>query len=191
MDICVSLAALPLALPLLSAACAAIRAETPGSPIFRQVRVGLGGQKITVIKLRTMVQDAAEKGAGLYAEENDWRFTSVGKVLRRFSIDELPQIINVLKGDMSIVGPRPMVPSVVESYPDEYEVILQVKPGITGLSQVSGRNELPRSERLRYDMEYAQNASIWTDLAIIFKTLGVVVTGEGQRNDQGKEDVEK
>lgn len=191
MDIVIVLASMPIALPLIVTFGLAIACETPGGPFFRQPRVGLRGRTFLVWKLRTMVANAQTLGAGLYAERNDPRFTTIGKLARRLSVDELPQIINVLLGQMSIVGPRPMLSEIVAEYRQEYDEILTVKPGITGLAQVSGRNTLSRSERLRLDRIYARDWSIAFDLKILAKTIGVVISGEGQRNDQGRADVER
>lgn len=190
LDLAIVGATAPLALGIVGAVGAAIRLETPGSPIFKQTRVGQGGRSFTVYKLRTMVQGADKIGAGLYAEPGDARFTRVGTFARRWSLDEVPQLFNVLKGDMSVIGPRPMLRVTVDEYPDEYARILQAKPGLTGLAQVSGRNSLKRSERLGYDIEYAERRSLKLDLEILARTLGVVASGDGQRNDQRREDVE-
>lgn len=189
-DVVLSTIALPPMVAIIATAAVGIRFESPGSPIFCQERVGLHGRLFKVYKLRTMVANAENIGAGLYAEKDDPRFTKVGLILRRTSLDELPQLINVLKGEMSLVGPRPMVPQVVQEYSTEYSKILTVKPGITGLSQVSGRNDLSRKERLKYDMMYADAATLMLDAKILLKTIMVVFTGDGQRNDQSYEDVE-
>src|SRR5690554_5171024 len=189
-DIAVSLITAPTVFAVLAGASIAICLESKGSPIYCQNRVGQNGVLFKVYKLRSMVVNAEHIGAGLYAEKDDPRFTEVGKFLRRTSIDELPQLFNVFRGEMSLIGPRPMVPQVVDEYPDEYAEILIVKPGLTGLSQVSGRNSLSREQRLKYDMFYASNQSLFLDFKILVKTLKVVFTGEGQRNDQSYEDVE-
>lgn len=156
--------------------------ESPGSPFFLQKRVGLNNRDFRVVKLRTMVPNAEAQGAGLYLEQNDYRLTRLGRVLRRLSIDEIPQLWNVLAGTMALVGPRPMPRSVVDQYPEQYAVILTVKPGITGAAQVAGRNELPRSERLTIDMHYATHRSFAWDVRILISTLSQVATGRGQRN---------
>lgn len=191
MDVAVALAAAPVAAPLLVAAALGICLESPGNPVFTQTRVGRGGRRFRLFKLRTMVVGAERMGAGLYNEKDDPRFLKLGTLLRRWSVDELPQLANVLLGDMSVVGPRPMVPQVVEQYADDYREILQVKPGLTGLVQISGRNELPRSRRLELDREYARTWSMLGDARILLKTVSVVLGGEGQRNDQGAADVER
>jgi lipopolysaccharide/colanic/teichoic acid biosynthesis glycosyltransferase len=191
LDIIFAIGAMPIALPVVTIFAAAIRMETEGSPFFMQVRIGRGKRPFMVYKLRTMIKGAEKFGAGLYAEKNDPRFTRVGTLARRFSADELPQLINVLRGEMSIVGPRPMPAVIVSEHEKEYQKILEVKPGLTGLVQIRGRNELPRSKRVEYDLEYADNWSVLGDISIILKTVRVVLTGVGQRNDQGMEDVEK
>ena len=190
-DILLSLITLPLILPLMAACGVLIRLDSPGPVFFRQDRLGRSHKPFRVIKLRTMVQGAEKMGAGLYAEQDDPRYTRMGLLLRRFSLDELPQVFNVLQGTMSIVGPRPLPAEIVEQYQAEYQVILRVRPGITGLSQVSGRNELPRSRRLQLDMYYAENWSLSLDLQILWETIAVVATGAGQVNYQGREDVER
>lgn len=191
LDLVVVGLAAPILGPIAVIAGVAHSLESPGSILFRQVRVGQHGRRFSVYKLRTMVEDAENIGAGLYNEANDPRFTTIGKLLRRLSLDEVPQLLNVLLGDMSAVGPRPMIPMVVDEYAEEYKKILEVKPGLTGLAQVSGRNSLPRRERLALDMEYAATWSILTDLRILLRTISVVLTGDGQRNDQSRADVEQ
>ncbi|MCA9688021.1 MAG: sugar transferase [Myxococcales bacterium] len=190
-DVGLTLAALPGAAAILTIAGLAVAWESPGGVVFRQQRIGRGGRPFTVYKLRTMVANAERLGAGIYNEADDPRFTAVGKLLRRTSLDELPQLVNVLRGEMSLVGPRPQLPVIVEQYADDYAVILAVKPGLTGLAQVNGRNELPRSRRLALDRAYAEDWSLGQDLKIILKTVGVVLRGEGQRNDQSRADVER
>ncbi len=191
LDLALAVMALPLALPLILAAGAAIALETPGGMFFRQERIGRFGRPFRVWKLRTMVQDAEREGAGLYAERNDPRFTRVGLWARRWSLDELPQLFNVLAGDMSIVGPRPLPLQIVQEHADAYAVILRVRPGLTGLSQVSGRNDLVRSRRLELDQQYAREWKLGLDARIILRTIGVVLSAAGQRNDQGRADVER
>jgi undecaprenyl phosphate N,N'-diacetylbacillosamine 1-phosphate transferase len=190
-DLVASLLSLLVVLPILAVCGILIKLDSPGPVFFRQERLGRNGRPFRVWKFRTMVENAETLGAGLYAEENDPRYTRIGPSLRRFSLDELPQVLNVLEGSMSIVGPRPLPEVIVSSYPEEFQTILKVKPGITGLSQVSGRNELARSRRLELDMFYAENWSLWLDLQIMIKTVWVVATGAGQLNFQSREDVER
>jgi lipopolysaccharide/colanic/teichoic acid biosynthesis glycosyltransferase len=191
LDLVVAVAALPVALPVIALLGLAVRLETKGGIFFRQTRVGQHGRHFRIFKLRTMVENAEQIGAGIYAEADDPRFTRVGTFARRFSLDELPQLFNVLRGEMSIVGPRPMLPVTVEQYAADYAVILRVKPGLTGLAQVSGRNALARSERLTFDRRYAENCSIDMDVRILLRTVRVLLTGEGQLNNQGAKDVER
>jgi len=190
-DIGAVVAALPVAAPILAVAAVAIRAESTGSPIFVQERMGKDGKTFRVLKLRTMVDNAENIGAGLYAVKDDPRFTKVGLLLRRTSLDELPQIFNILKGEMSVVGPRPQLEMVTSQYQEQFDTILSVRPGLTGLSQISGRNDLTRSQRMAFDMDYAENWSLVGDVSILARTAAVVINGEGQRNDQSAEDVEK
>ena len=191
LDLCLAMLALPFALPVMALVGIAVRLETPGSVLFRQRRIGRYGRPFTVFKLRTMVRDAERLGAGIYAERDDPRFTRVGLLARRFSLDELPQLLNVLRGEMSIVGPRPMLPVTVTEYEEDYRQILRVRPGITGLAQVSGRNALSRRRRLELDRHYASEWSIAGDVRIILKTVRVALRGEGQQNYQSREDVER
>ena len=190
-DLIFTLITLPIWGTLVSLGSMLVKIFSGSDIFFIQNRVGKDGQIFRVIKFRTMVPNAANIGAGIYSEDDDPRFTKIGLFLRRTSIDEIPQFINILKGEMSVVGPRPMLSVIVEEYREQYEKILKVYPGITGLAQISGRNELPRSRRLAYDIEYLKNWNIRMDLAILAKTIAVVVTGEGQRNDQSQSDVEK
>jgi lipopolysaccharide/colanic/teichoic acid biosynthesis glycosyltransferase len=191
MDVGISLVCTPFALLAVIPAVIVVSLESPGGPFFLQERMGKGGRPFKIAKLRTMVQGAENIGAGLYFEKNDPRFTKAGLVLRRYSIDELPQLWNVIRGDMSIVGPRPTLRVVRDRYPEEYGKILQVKPGITGLAQVSGRNELTRSQRLKVDMRYASEWSIRMDLSILLRTAQVVIGGEGQRFDMSESELEQ
>lgn len=190
-DLVLCLVALPLIFPLLAVCAVLIRLDSSGPIFFRQERIGRNYKPFRVIKLRTMVQGAEKMGAGLYAEKDDPRYTRLGLLLRRFSLDELPQVFNVLVGTMSIVGPRPLPAEIVNNYRAQYRAILKVKPGITGLCQVSGRNEIPRTRRLQLDMYYAEYWSILLDFQILFQTLSVVVMGTGQVNHQSREDVEQ
>lgn len=191
LDIVIGLAALPIALPVMAVTALLIRLETPGSAVFRQVRVGRGGRPFTIFKLRTMIVGAERIGAGIYAEPNDSRFTRVGTFARRYSLDELPQLFNVLRGDMSLIGPRPMLAPTVAEYAADYRTILEVRPGITGLAQVNGRNALARSERLAFDKEYVRRRSLRLDAWILCRTVVVALRGDGQLNSQGRADVER
>jgi lipopolysaccharide/colanic/teichoic acid biosynthesis glycosyltransferase len=179
LDVAVSSLALLLSAPLLALAMLAIRLESPGPVIYRQRRVGLHGKTFDVLKLRTMVDGAEHMGAGLAVNENDSRITRAGAVLRRSSLDELPNLLNVLRGDMSLIGPRPTIPVQVESYTERQRGRLAVKPGITGWAQVHGRASLPWSERIELDLYYIAHRSVWLDLKIIWRTVVMVLGGSG------------
>jgi lipopolysaccharide/colanic/teichoic acid biosynthesis glycosyltransferase len=178
-DVVVAGVALALASPLLVVAVVAIRLESPGSPIYRQRRVGLDGQPFDVLKLRTMVSGAEHLGAGLAVSEGDARITRVGRLLRRTSLDELPNLVNVLRGEMAIVGPRPTVPVQVDRYTERQRGRLAVKPGITGWAQVQGRTELLWSERIELDLWYIEHRSWRLDAQILWRTLRMVLGGHG------------
>jgi lipopolysaccharide/colanic/teichoic acid biosynthesis glycosyltransferase len=178
-DILVSASALALTSPLLAAAMIAIRLESPGSAIYRQRRVGRNGRPFDMLKLRTMVQGAEHIGAGLAVNENDSRITRVGALLRRTSLDELPNLINVLRGEMSLIGPRPTIPVQVQQYTARQRRRLEVKPGITGWAQVNGRASLPWSERIELDLHYIEHRGLALDLQILLRTLRLVFAGDG------------
>ncbi len=186
LDILISATALLLTSPILALASVAIVVESPGSPIYRQRRVGKDGEQFMLVKLRTMVKNAESIGAGLAVDEDDPRILRSGNFLRRFSIDELPNLINVLKGDMSIIGPRPTVMAQVEKYDDRQRGRLTVKPGITGWAQVNGRASLPWSERIDLDLWYVENRSARVDLKIMLRTIKLLVSGDNlYRGDTG------
>ena len=138
-----------------------------------------------------MIQGAEKIGAGLYTTRDDPRFTKIGLILRRWSLDEIPQLLNVLRGEMSLVGPRPLPREIVDRYPNEFGRILEVKPGLTGLSQVSGRSGLTRKERLKLDIEYVDKRSLGVDLSILMNTMKAVLTGAGQVNYVEENEVER
>lgn len=182
-DVAVSAAALAvLALPL-ALVLLAVRLESPGSPIFRQRRVGQGGREFDVLKVRTMVQGAERLGAGLAIVAGDARITRLGRLLRRTSIDELPQFVNVLRGEMAIVGPRPTVPVQVERYDALQVERLLVRPGLTGWAQVQGRATLSWPERIEFDRWYVAHRSLRTDARILAMTVRVVLGGSGVERD--------
>ena len=178
-DIVVASIALVVTSPLQLGALIAIRIESQGSPIYRQRRVGKDGEPFEMLKLRTMVSGAENVGAGLAVNYGDPRITRVGKVLRRFSIDELPNLVNVLRGEMSIVGPRPTIQVQVDQYTDEQRRRLDVKPGLTGWAQVNGRASLPWHERIELDLWYVEHASLALDLRIMWLSLRMVLGGHG------------
>jgi len=188
-DRATALVMVSVALPLLLAIALAIKVDSRGPVIFRQIRVGQGGRKFGVFKFRTMVTNA-DALIGQLAERNetdgllfkmreDPRVTRVGRLLRKWSLDELPQLGNVLLGQMSLVGPRPPLPSEVARYDGDIARRLLVKPGMTGLWQVSGRSDLPWEDGIRLDLYYVENWSLVADLIILWKTFGAVVHGKG------------
>ena len=178
-DVAVSATVLLLTSPIVLGALIAIRLESRGHPIYRQRRVGKDGAPFDVLKLRTMVSGAERMGAGLAVDDGDSRITNVGAFLRRTSIDELPNLVNVLKGEMSIIGPRPTVPVQVEQYTDRQRGRLALKPGITGWAQVNGRASLPWSERIELDLWYAEHRTLRLDIKILWLTARMLVTGHG------------
>ena len=178
-DVVVAGSALLVASPFLIFAVVAIRLESRGSPIYRQRRVGKDGRAFDVLKLRTMVTGAEHMGAGLAVSAGDTRITRVGRLLRRTSLDEVPNLVNVLRGDMAIVGPRPTVPVQVDRYTERQRGRLAVKPGITGWAQVNGRTELPWDERIELDLWYIEHRSWRVDLRILWRTARMVFGGEG------------
>jgi lipopolysaccharide/colanic/teichoic acid biosynthesis glycosyltransferase len=172
--------------PLVALLALLIRLETPGHPIYRQTRVGLAGEPFEIFKLRTMVRGAEFTGAGLAIQEGDDRITRVGAALRRFSLDELPNLWNVLRGEMAIVGPRPTVPVQVEQYTARQRRRLEVKPGITGWAQINGRASLPWLERIELDVWYVEHRTLGLDLRILLRTVEMVLSGRGlYKGDRG------
>jgi exopolysaccharide biosynthesis polyprenyl glycosylphosphotransferase len=188
-DVAGALLLLTLLAPVFLAVSLLIAWDSPGPALFRQVRVGLRGKRFNILKFRTMYADAEARLAGLrdrndgdgvlFKMRDDPRVTPVGRWLRRFSLDELPQLINVLLGQMSLVGPRPPLPAEVELYPDDMRRRLVVKPGLTGLWQVSGRADLPWQEAVRLDLRYVENWSLSLDLVILLRTVVAVWRASG------------
>lgn len=188
-DISFSLTVLVTCLPLYLLVALLIKMSSPGPIFYIQERVGKNYQHFQCIKFRTMIENADQVLAELMADDpylrqefeanfklkEDPRITWIGKFLRATSLDEFPQFWNVLKGDMSIVGPRPLVPEELEKYGNSIDKVLTVRPGITGLWQVSGRNDIPYPQRVRIDVYYANNHSWFLDLWIVFKTIGIVL----------------
>jgi lipopolysaccharide/colanic/teichoic acid biosynthesis glycosyltransferase len=179
LDVAVAGSVLVLSSPALALAALLIRLETHGHPIYRQRRVGREGAPFELYKLRTMVSGAETMGSGLALSEGDSRITRLGAVLRRTSMDELPNLVNVLRGEMSIVGPRPTVQVQVDRYTERQRGRLSVLPGLTGWAQIQGRASLPWSERIELDLWYVEHASLALDLRILWRTLAMVLGGHG------------
>jgi lipopolysaccharide/colanic/teichoic acid biosynthesis glycosyltransferase len=178
-DLVLAALLLLLASPLLALAALAIRLESRGPVFYKQQRVGRDGEPFELWKLRTMVPGAESMGAGIYIVDGDTRITRVGRLLRRFSLDELPNLINVLRGEMAVVGPRPTVQEQVDRYTDRQRRRLEVKPGITGWAQINGRTSLPWPERIELDVWYVDHRSLRLDLRILLKTARMLATGHG------------
>ena len=179
LDVVVAGGALVIAAPALAAAALLIRLETHGHPIYRQRRVGRHGEPFELYKLRTMVSGAETMGAGLVVDAGDTRITRLGAILRRTSLDELPNLVNVLRGEMSIVGPRPTVQVQVDRYSERQRGRLSVRPGLTGWAQIHGRASLPWHERIELDLWYVEHASLALDLRILKRTAQMVAGGDG------------
>lgn len=179
LDLVLGLVAVALSAPVVAVCAVAVKLDSRGPVIFRQRRVGLDGKEFEIYKLRTMVVGAESMGAGLAVDEGDSRITRIGGFLRRWSLDELPNLWNVVSGEMSLVGPRPTIPSQVAAYTDRQRLRLQLRPGITGWAQVSGRSSLPWEERIELDIWYVEHLSPLLDLKIILATVRMVFTGSG------------
>jgi lipopolysaccharide/colanic/teichoic acid biosynthesis glycosyltransferase len=178
-DVVLGTFALIAAAPVIAVAMLAIRLESRGHPIYRQRRVGKDGAPFDLLKLRTMVDGAEHIGAGLAINDNDSRITRVGALLRRTSLDELPNLLNVVRGELSLIGPRPTIPVQVAQYTDRQRGRLAIRPGITGWAQVNGRASLPWSERIELDLYYIEHRSLALDLRILRRTLTIVLGGSG------------
>jgi lipopolysaccharide/colanic/teichoic acid biosynthesis glycosyltransferase len=175
LDVLGATVGLTLSAPLLAASAIAVRLEDRGPVFFRQERVGQDGRLFEVLKLRTMVVDAHTQGAGYAVDKGDSRITRVGSLLRKTSLDELPQLWNVLRGEMSLVGPRPTLAYQVERYTDRQRRRLEVKPGLTGWAQVNGRASLAWPERIELDVWYVEHRSLALDLRILLRTVSVLL----------------
>ena len=183
LDIVLSVIGILIGIPLMIVFGILIKVEDNGPITYKQERLGKGGKKFYIYKLRSMRTDAEKFGAQ-WAEKDDPRITKVGKFIRKTRIDEIPQLFNILKGDMSIIGPRPERPSFTEEFNQEIPGFinrLAVKPGLTGWAQVNGGYEITPREKLIEDIYYIKNRSILLDLKILFKTVKVVLTGDGAR----------
>ena len=179
LDFTVALAGAILTAPVVAVLALAVRLESPGDPIYRQTRVGRDGRLFSIFKLRTMVTGAEFTGAGLAIAEGDTRITRVGAQLRRYSLDELPNLWNVVRGEMALVGPRPTIEAQVRQYTARQRGRLAVRPGLTGWAQVNGRASLPWPERIELDLWYVEHRSLRLDLWILGRTVGMVLSGHG------------
>lgn len=177
LDVVGSVAGLVLAAPAVGVAALAVKLADGGPVLYRQRRIGLGGKEFELLKLRTMVVGAEREGAGWAVDAGDPRITPVGRVLRRLSLDEIPQLWNVLRGEMSLVGPRPTLAYQVRQYTPRERRRLEVKPGITGWAQVNGRARLPWTERIELDIWYVENRSLWLDVRILARTPLALFSG--------------
>jgi len=187
LDLAIASVVLALSAPLLALAALAIKLESHGPVFYRQRRVGRGGRPFELWKLRTMVRGAETLGAGIYVLEGDARITRVGRLLRRYSLDELPNLVNVLRGEMAVVGPRPTVQEQVDRYTDRQRLRLEVKPGITGWAQINGRTSLPWPERIELDVWYVEHRSLRLDLRILARTARMLATGHGLYSEDLKQ----
>lgn len=184
-DIVLAALALLLLSPLLLLTMLAIKLDSKGPVFFKQTRLGRGGKEFKIIKFRTMVVNAEHIGSGVYSNDNDPRVTKVGRILRKTSIDELPQAWNLLKGDMSLIGPRPPLtyhPWPIEQYTEEQFRMFDVRPGITGWAQVHGRKDVEWNKRIRLNVWYVDHVSFRLDLKIFFTTIGKVFTNADNEN---------
>ena len=178
-DVAAAGAALLLAAPLLAVLTALIRLETPGPAIYRQRRVGMGGREFELLKLRTMEMGSDPVGVGTAVAADDPRVTRVGRFLRRTSLDELPNLVNVLRGDMAIVGPRPTIPFQVALYEPHQQRRHAVRPGMTGWAQINGRLGISWDERIELDVWYVEHRSLRLDLRILARTVVQILNGQG------------
>jgi lipopolysaccharide/colanic/teichoic acid biosynthesis glycosyltransferase len=179
LDLVIAGAVCAVTAPVVALLALVVRLESRGHPIYTQTRVGKDGALFEIYKLRTMVHGAEFTGAGLAIQEGDDRITRLGRFLRRYSLDELPNLWNVLRGEMSIIGPRPTLQVQVDQYTDRERGRLAVKPGITGWAQVNGRASLPWSERIELDLWYVEHRTLALDFEILVRTVRMVVTGQG------------
>lgn len=185
LDLLITVPAFIVLSPLMIAIAVWVRRDSPGGALFRQARVGYAGRPFALLKFRSMVVGAERLGAGLAVTAGDDRITRSGAILRRYSLDELPQLWNIIRGDMSLVGPRPTVAWQVAHYSPRQRGRLDARPGLTGLAQISGRNALPWSERIELDIEYIRTWSLRGDLTILLRTAWVVLRRAGAYRDEG------
>ncbi|MDX6602713.1 MAG: hypothetical protein QOF13_1915 [Solirubrobacterales bacterium] len=183
LDIAIAALALTVLSPVLLLAAIAIRLGSRGPVFYRQRRVGLNGEEFEMLKLRTMVEGSDPIGVGTVVTRDDPRVTAAGRVLRRTSLDEIPNLLNVLRGEMAIVGPRPTIPAQVIDYTQRQHRRHEVRPGITGWAQVQGRAGIPWEERIELDVWYVDHRSAALDARILLKTLWLLITGHGLAPD--------
>ena len=183
LDVLIALLSLLLLSPLIAIAAIAIRLGSSGPVLYRQRRVGLGGREFEMLKLRTMKQGSDPVGVGTVVTRDDPRVTAAGRFLRRTSLDEIPNLINVLRGEMAIVGPRPTIPAQVKDYTAHQRRRHDVRPGITGWAQVQGRAGIPWEERIELDVDYVERRSFALDLRILARTAWLLVSGHGLAPD--------
>ena len=184
-DIALSLFILVLASPILLILAIAIKLDSKGPVIFKQKRLGLNGKEFWIYKFRTMCVNAEHTGSGVYSGKDDKRVTRVGKILRATSLDELIQVVNILKGDMSFIGPRPPLtyhPWPIDQYTDEQLKMFSVRPGITGWAQINGRKDVEWNKRIKLNVWYVENLSLWLDIKILFLTVFKVFTNADNEN---------
>lgn len=186
LDIIAALFAVILLSPIMAVTAIAVRAESEGPAIFKQDRLGLNGRTFKIYKFRSMCQGAEFTGSGVYSGADDMRVTKVGRIIRATSIDELPQLFNIIKGDMSFIGPRPPLtyhPWELSEYTEEQLHMFDVRPGITGWAQVNGRKDVEWHRRIELNCWYVDNMSLWLDIKILFTTVIKVLKNEDNVND--------
>ena len=184
-DIVISVIGLIVASIIMMIVAVLIKLESPGEVIFRQPRIGKNGKVFNIYKFRSMCKNAEKTGSGVCSDKNDSRVTKVGKFLRATSIDELPQLVNILKGDMSLIGPRPPLtyhPWPYEEYTEHQKKMFDVRPGITGWAQVHGRKQVEWHQRIELNIWYVENLSFWLDIKILFMTVFKVFTNADNEN---------
>lgn len=184
-DIVISIFVLIVLSPVFILTALAIKIDSRGSVIFKQKRIGLNGKEFYIYKFRSMVQNAEHTGSGVYSGKGDSRVTKVGRIIRATSIDELPQVINILKGEMSLIGPRPPLtyhPWHIKDYTDKQKRMFEVRPGITGWAQIHGRKDVEWNERIKMNVWYVDNVSFLLDVKIFLMTILKVITNADNEN---------